>query len=367
MSLPVTSSQTKFSAIESLRGWAALGVLVHHVAFFPPPHYIGPRFANTIAEAGTQGVSLFFAISAFTLTKSFNSRNKEPSPLLAFYLRRLFRIAPLFFAWLVARLIADFSRGQVHGPAEIVLNASFVFNFFPSFETGIVWTSWTIGLEVAFYAFFPFIAKRVTSISRAAAFLILSLAGWMLFRITYFQFHPTETTESLFYKFSFFRHLHAFALGMICYYIYEQHKDRLRSSRVWGSILLFGIIIVGESALVFGNELDHDIILLIQSLTCSGILLGLLAAPNRFFVNRLSGLFGQCSYSIYLNHTAFIFALIPFYNNYYTAGGYHFYKFAICCILTTLAVLAFSWTTYRVIEEPAIQAGRNLIARARQP
>ena len=358
-------SGAKFAPIESLRGVAALGVLVHHVALFPPPHFIGPNWANTLADALSYGVSLFFVISAFTLMHSWHSRRSETSSLIPFYLRRLFRIAPLYFVWLAGRLVVDFSAGTIHSNEEIALSASFLFNFFPGHETGIVWNSWTIGLEVFFYLVFPLLAAFTTSFTRAICLLGASLAAWLLLKTGLAHLQSVDPIYGSFYRFSIFRHLPAFMMGIVTYHFYERYAHRLQNPAKWGSVFLLIAACLESSIFVIDHGKYPDCALIVLTLACASLLIGLLFFPIRMLVNRALGFCGQCSYSIYLNHAAVIFLLIPWYQRFYDAGGYRFYKFVACCAATTLIALALSWLTYRMIEIPGIELGRRIIARTK--
>lgn len=76
---------------------AVLAVLVVHCALFgtnTPDH---PLFA-ALVQQGARGVQLFYVLSALTLFLSMGSRAaQERRPTLNFFLRRFFRIAPLFY------------------------------------------------------------------------------------------------------------------------------------------------------------------------------------------------------------------------------------------------------------------------------
>src|ERR1700728_3193398 len=82
--------------IDALRGWAFLGVLGCHVSQRVGdtlPHWLGFWAAN-----GRFGVQLFYIVSCLTLFMSLDSRSRrEERPISAFFIRRLFRIAPLFW------------------------------------------------------------------------------------------------------------------------------------------------------------------------------------------------------------------------------------------------------------------------------
>lgn len=81
--------------IDALRGYAILLVILVHSS----QHV--PNFDGLIWDVsiqGARGVQLFFVVSAFTLMMSWSRRNDGS---VNFYLRRLFRIAPMFWSAIV--------------------------------------------------------------------------------------------------------------------------------------------------------------------------------------------------------------------------------------------------------------------------
>src|ERR1700733_5588258 len=81
----------RLSYIDALRGYAILMVIAVHTsqAFSDLP-----KSFSTILSQGARGVQLFFVTSALTLSMSWVSRKESAG---AFYLRRFFRIAPMFW------------------------------------------------------------------------------------------------------------------------------------------------------------------------------------------------------------------------------------------------------------------------------
>lgn len=93
----------KFDQIDSLRGIAALMVVVAHALSFGDTKLF-PVFPLSILGQGVRGVQLFYIISAFTLFYTFDLRKDENQAVFKFYLRRFFRIAPLFYTAIVINL-----------------------------------------------------------------------------------------------------------------------------------------------------------------------------------------------------------------------------------------------------------------------
>lgn len=85
----------KFEYIDSLRGIATLGVIAVHASqqVLPKSHTI-----HWLMEMGASGVQLFYIASAITLCMSLEAGTQwETHPIRNFYIRRFFRIAPLFW------------------------------------------------------------------------------------------------------------------------------------------------------------------------------------------------------------------------------------------------------------------------------
>src|SRR5947209_6448777 len=70
----------RLNFIDSLRGLAALYVLVFHIALVPEFKPAIPDLISPIVLNGATGVALFFVISAFTLCLTFNGKASENLP-----------------------------------------------------------------------------------------------------------------------------------------------------------------------------------------------------------------------------------------------------------------------------------------------
>jgi peptidoglycan/LPS O-acetylase OafA/YrhL len=169
---------SRFDYIDALRGYAILGVIAVHTS---------QLFANLqwplrlVADQGARGVQLFFVVSALTLTFSWNRRADGALP---FWVRRAFRIAPMF--WLaLAYYVVLVDLLDVHlrwGPREIawrdiLASAALLHGLHPATIDSIVPGGWSIAEEAGFYAIFPLLMSIIRSWRAAVIALLLSAAA----------------------------------------------------------------------------------------------------------------------------------------------------------------------------------------------
>ena len=166
--------------VQGLRAAAALAVTLHHVlndgsamgGAAPDPRWRGLSW--------DAGIDVFFVISGFVMVYSSEALFAAPGAAGAFAVRRVVRVAPLYWAATTAFLASTLLPGGVHaplgGPAYVA--ASYLFLpwpradgvMHPLYEVG-----WTLNCEMLFYAVFSafvFLPRR-----RAVACVALALAA----------------------------------------------------------------------------------------------------------------------------------------------------------------------------------------------
>src|SRR5688500_8464276 len=98
----------RLNFIDSLRGLAALYVLILHIALVPDFKPTIPVCLNSLVLNGGTGVTLFFVISAFTLCLTLEGRTSNNKEIAYFYLRRILRIVPLYYLWMIVMLFLSY-------------------------------------------------------------------------------------------------------------------------------------------------------------------------------------------------------------------------------------------------------------------
>ena len=155
----------RISSLDTLRGIALLMVIALHceqsISTIDPIKRL-VNMSGLIASYGDLGVPLFFIVSGYTMMLTFGDRARK-EVVYAFYIRRFFRIAPLFWLAGACYLIKTGLVPSVWAPngirwQEILLTFSFLHWLTPQAFNSVVPGGWSIAVEMQFYLIFPFFA-----------------------------------------------------------------------------------------------------------------------------------------------------------------------------------------------------------------
>jgi peptidoglycan/LPS O-acetylase OafA/YrhL len=353
----------KLGFIDSLRGFAALYVLLFHFSLITTPMAVAPRWLAPFTGLGGSGVTLFFIVSAFTLCLSMDSRNQDEStPLINYYLRRFFRIAPLFYIWIALYFIRDIVIFNViHPPAEVARSVLFLLNLSPGNEQGFVWASWTIGVEMLFYVFFPAIFRFTGNIGRATAFFIIALLMRSLWQVATLHFISDQTVADTYYNLSLLHHLPTFALGIVIYRVYRLlNFDRSNAYGLGESLVIAASAALVSLAYGFFQTGSWDG-LTVESLIYGALLVGLAIKAPAVLVNRLTRFYGKISYSVYLSHATTLYLMSKIFATIYAHVASVTLAYLMSLSVGLIVVTVLSWLTYRFIETPGNNLGKAVI------
>ena len=171
--------QGKIASIDMVRGIAILGVITHHTAYLAGEL---PTWLMWLDNFSQMGVQLFFVASALTLCMSATHR-AEPN-WTGFFVRRIFRIAPLYYAAILVyffwHLLKEFyKQGALVLPDGYTLwavlsNLTFTHGFSPDHFNYVVPGGWSIAAEMTFYVLFPLIFLAVLKGPKALVLALLA-------------------------------------------------------------------------------------------------------------------------------------------------------------------------------------------------
>jgi len=344
----------RYSALDGLRGFAALSVFVFHLI-------VTHRFIETgvwtvpdsrfYALLGPVGVSLFFMITGFLFWKKMLHVKGRPC-WIDLYIGRLFRIGPVYLFVVLVMFCIVFARTgfQLQEPIGVVAGSLLQWLALGAIDTQpdvngyrathvLAGVTWTIAYEWAFYASLmatAYFARGRTHFIFVPGALALSLAGKVFLHIDAMGFAAL------------------FLLGMaVASLLHENMK--LRIPHALSSAMVLALMLAVFTTSRNGYETVTAILLaLVFYLVCSGTTIyGLLTTTS---ARRL----GNISYSLYLMQglvLTLVFAVTPV-RDFAMASPQNYWLIGIVCVA---ALLLGSALGYVLIERPGIALGRHII------
>ncbi|HOW58661.1 MAG TPA: acyltransferase [Candidatus Omnitrophota bacterium] len=372
----------KFDFVDALRGWAFLAVLLEHVGHRMP--LVG--FLNSFSdEGGLIGVRLFFIVSAFTLFFSFHIREKDKrNSIKAFFVRRFFRIAPMFWTAIFIYLAIRGFKSLYGAPHEIntwrVLSTLLFMNgWHPNTINNVVPGGWTIAVEMNFYLLLPFFYRHIDSLKKAILCFGFLLAFSFLLKYIYTHLliphHLVSKSFVGLLPLWLPSQLPIFSLGFILFFLM---RDRLQmqgnhanqTESLKNKFLSIGLVVVFFLTLIPIKIFPAQVLLKDLypglGLLCLAWGLALAIYPMPFLVNRFTCYVGKVSFSAYLCHF-FIADIVarmlvvlgrkfdlPHWPDVYFVGVF---------LVTLCWTLCLSTLTYEWIEQPFQNLGKKIIKR----
>ncbi|HRH46580.1 MAG TPA: acyltransferase [Pyrinomonadaceae bacterium] len=319
--------------IDGLRGIAILGVLAFHLfgegINYEQSHWLINCLAE-ISKYGANGVALFFVISGFLIGGILIDNHDSPNYFKTFYVRRIFRIFPLYYGLIVIFYILSHANSY-----HLILIPEWMLGFtfsskwylifaqnFPmvrdgNLGTGILAPTWSLAVEEQFYLTLPFIIRFVPR--KFLTSIILALfGGATIFRaIIWYQ------TSSLFAtKFLMPSCLDLLMIGVLIAILLRFPKSLILMER-YGLKLLIAVFLIlmiclsilSNLVLKYSPKLEENPFILVATFLSLiyGLLLilAVISKPkeiiNKILCNRILRKFGELSYFIYLFHIGIYF------------------------------------------------------------
>jgi exopolysaccharide production protein ExoZ len=356
--------------IDALRGYAILGVIAVHASIAVPDLEWPLRL---VADQGARGVQLFFVVSALTLMLSWHERGDG---VLPFYVRRVFRIGPMF--WLAS---AFFIAAQVSGlsitfwppPAiswpNVLATATFTHGLYPLTIGSIVPGGWSIADEMTFYILLPLLVVALRSWTATVLMLFAAVGLSMLMAaLAHFGWlFPGLDRETVdpFVFLSFPNQFPAFLAGilvfhLLCAFPAPVSREVLRAGLVMAVVSMVAIPFAAEA---LRGELTHTsyVLPMVYAVPFALCTWCLAKGGGALLVNPAIRYVGKVSYSAYFWH----FPVLGLLDRLFSLGPVMpgWLRFVAIFAAAVVLSVGFSSITYRVVEVPMIRVGRQLAAR----
>ena len=291
-------------SLDLLRGAAILMVLLAHCA--QATTSIVPGLNSFALDHGELGVQLFFIVSGYTMMLTFGER-VDLAAARSFYIRRVFRIVPLFWGAIFFYVLITKGEGfKVWAPDGISASDILLTFFFLHWSSvtalnSVVPGGWSIAVEMQFYLLFPliiyFFRRRNGPIFFYALVALLSVVGqFAAQRYLIPQMAASLPENQAYLADGFFycwlpRQSICFGFGILLYQCIEH-----RNPPTLGVLLLMGASLASS----WGGSWGGQIVILFA------ISFAILA--SNVTVSFMS-LLGRHSYAIYLTHFALVSAV----------------------------------------------------------
>lgn len=310
----------KFHGLDHLRSLAIISVLLfHYLIFFEHPSWF-PK----IIEFGWTGVDLFFVLSGFLIASQlFKQIIKEGGfSMREFYLKRLFRIIPIYlFVVGIYFLIPFFREKEALPPLWKFLTFTQNFNLDATNE-GAFSHVWSLCVEEHFYLFLPIILLFFTKFSFKYSYLFLiatflfgfatRLYGWNTFiDATPSAISPINQWLEIVY-YPTYNRLDGLLVGVAIAALYNYLPKSFEKISKHGNILIFiGIIVLSAAYLFASTEMTFSNTIFGFPLISIGfgfIVMGAISSSSFLYrwKSKTSTLIASLSYGIYLIHKGII-------------------------------------------------------------
>lgn len=314
-----TDTTRMIPALTGLRAVAAWAVFLHH--YNPAP---AGTLAYRLFAQGYVGVSIFFVLSGFLIQYRYADkvRTGRAWSWQSYARNRLARVFPLYALVLIATVAVNVGMGRAMNWPLFGLNLTLLKGFFDDYKFSGVAQSWSLTVEVCFYALAPLLfvgLRRWGALFLTAALTGLAILLWAVLSQTNGAGGSTggffgSLPFVLFY--TFFGRAFEFVLGMALARRWQQERlPRLSFATVTGLVLVGGCIgwqtgvptITTDADTLFWSEvgiynylLPVGIVLFLAGLIRERtVLSGLLAQP-------ILQALGLSSYAFYLIHVGIL-------------------------------------------------------------
>ena len=357
----------KYDYIDSLRGFAILGVVFFHVSLWVHPT---TPILSAIANEGTRGVQLFFVASALTLFLSMAARTRgEDRPTLNFFIRRFFRIAPAFYCAIIIYTLYNGMSARVWAPNGlewwyIPVTAIFMHGWYPETINSVVPGGWTIAVEMTFYILLPYLFRRLTSIKSTLIALLLALIFSRLISISAGLIISPYYPENQHYLvagfkfFWFFSQFPVFIWGILVFHLINKYPHCDKKTALFMLFSAIYLLLAFMHVDTYFSLIPHHVL---YGLFFALFSLSLHYSPQIFFVNRVTVLLGKLSFSIYLVHFMVLKEFKKLFSDGFLLDGN--IGFITAFIFVLAVSVCISYVTHRAIEIPGINLGKFIIKK----
>ncbi len=347
-----------FPGLNGIRAIAAMAVVVSHITvylyrFGLSPYIIGqrPNGNPRDIDLSIYGVTIFFALSGFLITYLLLAEQAvQPISVRSFYVRRILRIWPLYYTYLVvALLIVEWVPTEIHEPISNLFYFFFSPNVPKSFQkhSDLLGHYWSLGVEEQFYLFWPLFVRAFhrqllwATGGLLAAFLAIKVVGFYGFPGT--VFHTAVDVNR-------FSCMMIGAMGAYLFFHRRQWFIRLSTHPIVQVVAWLMVALAAVNRYHLANIVNHEI----MAGGAVALIMGQIHGTGRINLNtNWLDYLGKISYGIYVIHPLVIFSLGWVLKGRLSADNA--FHYCLVYALSIGGVLLMAHLSYQYLEKPFLR------------
>jgi peptidoglycan/LPS O-acetylase OafA/YrhL len=297
--------QQRLHELDALRGFAALAVVLHHLA-------LGNAEAEVIFKYGATGVNLFFIISGFVIYLSISKINDWRD----FVQNRFIRLYPTYWVCVtITAIVRLFTMSNESSTLDLIKQYLVNLTMYQYYlrVPDIDGVYWTLIVEICFYATITvFICLRIKNKIEYFGYIALIVILFHYFILQELSQYNLYVSKIYFYSQFLYPLINYFPLFFAGILFYKVKLNRLTFDKVIGLIVCFTMTVLlfeksaaKASVNYFEYAITTGIYFIIWILYIKGKLM--------FIVSKATLFLGRISYSLYLLHGfVSVQVIIPF-------------------------------------------------------
>jgi peptidoglycan/LPS O-acetylase OafA/YrhL len=341
-----------FAGLNGLRMISALAVVISHITLslgdFGLDSFIFGKLddgqAKGLSLAG-YGVSIFFVISGFLITYLLQAEKQNGTiDIKKFYVRRILRIWPLYYLYLIVAVITIIATGLYLDKGKLLLYIFFAANVPFILGSGMPFLThyWSLGVEEQFYLFWPWLNRKPARLEGVILSLIITLGGLKLF---FHFFRPGSVMEEIIHVTRF----HCMMIGALGALLYKRRYSlfmKIANHKISQAICWLILLLVAINKYHVASVIDNEIISVVALI----IIIGQINSKNRIvnLENNVFDFLGKISYGMYVIHPLLIFLISRI------AGKMQLHpwiKYPLVYLFITGLTILIAWASYEFYEK----------------
>ena len=346
-----------FPGLNGIRAIAALAVVLSHITVYMYRFNLNPHLIGTLPNGNPKGIDLsdfgvtiFFALSGFLITFLLLAENQnQPISVKNFYIRRILRIWPLYYTYLILALVVSRIGHVPHESISDMFYFFFAPNVPKSFQlkSDLLGHYWSLGVEEQFYLFWPVFVrmfhKRLFWATAVlfSAFIVLKLLAYAAF------------SGSVFHTAMYVNRFDCMMLGAMGAHLYFHNHTffvRLSTHRLAQAAGWVVIALAATNRFHIANIFDHEFMAVVTVV----LIMGQIKGTGLLNLNtRLFDFLGKISYGIYVIHPLVIFGLGWAMADWVSGGAW--YHYVLVYGVSVGATVGVAHLSYQYMEKPFLK------------